>query len=288
MRVVLLFNARSGTGDAPKRVRHLAQALASDGHETISVDVRSAPDASSDALAAGADAAVIVGGDGSVHHALPALVRTCVPFWHAPLGTENLVARQFRHSRRSAPLRAALRAARTAEIDVGRCNGRLFLVMVSVGPDAGVVRRVAAARTGPITKLSYVLPTFREALDPSLGPIRAEADGVAFADAAPGIVVVANCRQYAARVDPCPDADIADGMLDAAFFPARSAAAALARLAAARLRFDAPGVRRARAKTITLAAPGLPAQVDGEAMTTDAASLRFEVLPAAARVLLPA
>ncbi len=47
-------------------------------------------------------------------------------------------------------------------------------------------------------------------------------DGEALDAPERGFVVVANSRQYGARFNPVPGADMADGLLDLAFFPCRT------------------------------------------------------------------
>jgi diacylglycerol kinase (ATP) len=290
VRVILLFNDRSGTGAAPRRVQHLSEALTAEGHHTLTLSVGAPETQIHDALKAegGAGAAIIVGGDGSVHHALPVLIRTAVPLWHAPLGTENLVARELRHSRRSGVIRAALAAPKVRTVDTGDCNGRAFLVMVSVGPDAGVIHRMSQRRTGPITKLSYTMPILREAFAPSLGPISIEVDGREVVGQLPGIAVVANSRQYATRIDPAAGAILDDGLLDIIFMPATSVAATLYRLAGARLRSHGQDVVRLRGKHVRILRGAVPAQVDGEALENASDVLEIAVRPGTLRVHSPA
>lgn len=266
---------------------HLASSIRGDGHEAVTVSVR-APVESIERALGGAGAAIIVGGDGSVHHALPLLVRTGVPLWHAPLGTENLVARELRHSRRSEPIRRALAAARVKSIDIAECNGRAFLVMVSVGPDAGVIHRMARGRTGPITRLSYAWPITREVFAPSIGPLTIEVDGRQVVNADIGIAVVANSRQYATRIDPAFGARIDDGMLDVAFMPASNVLVALYRLTRARFRDHGPEVVTAKGTSVRIIRGPVQAQIDGEAMHSPDDPLEFRVRPGILRVLQPA
>lgn len=49
-------------------------------------------------------------------------------------------------------------AGHAAQLDVGRADGRLFLLMLSAGFDADVVHRMAASRTGHITHWSWAKP----------------------------------------------------------------------------------------------------------------------------------
>jgi diacylglycerol kinase (ATP) len=265
----IVINPASGRGRAVPVADRLQAALHAAGIATSRwhVDALEAQLASNPAPRA----VLIVGGDGSVHHALPALQRAAVPFWHVPTGTENLIARELNHSARPDAVLRALRAGRSRPIDLIRVTpaspdhtSALAAVMLSVGPDAGVIARLDASRTGPITHASYLRPSILEAFAPSLAPISLWADGVEVINARPGWLVIANMRSFGARVNPCADARHADGLLDAMFVPATSAARVLAAMALLRLRLPVPGAIRRRAREFTLARGSCPVQADGE------------------------
>lgn len=290
MRLILLINSKSGTGGARARAGKIAHALTTAGHDCDHLDVADPPDA---ALAKfrRADAAIVVGGDGSVHHALPMLVDTGVPVYHAPTGTENLFAREFGMSRRSRAICAAAEAARITRCDVAVCARadappRPFAIMLSIGPDAGVMRRMAAARRGPITHLSYAGPVIRETFAPSLAPMTVEADDKTVVDNRPGVLIVANARQYALRIDPAWEARTDDGLLDLVFLPASSSLAMTAAFLAARFRVATPGSVRVRAADIRIQAPDAPVQIDGESVLS-ADRLHITVQPRALAILSP-
>ncbi|HVZ35702.1 MAG TPA: hypothetical protein VG963_24920, partial [Polyangiaceae bacterium] len=128
-----------------------------------------------------------------------------------------------------------------------------------------------------------------------------EVDGRALIQSQPGLVVVANSRQYAARLDPARSASMTDGLLDVVFYPHRS-----------RVRLGAWGLRTAlgvhtRSRSlitaqgkrvhIRCAGQAAPFQLDGECAgrllaeepdgDRDQTELRFEVRPGALRVLMP-
>ena len=171
---------------------------------------------------------VIAGGDGTLHHTLPAVINTGVPIYHLAMGTENLFARQFRMDRTPRTLDRTIKSWRTLDIDVATltlggstpANPHPFVLMCSIGPDASVIRRLDAARRGPISHLSYLKPIAAELLSPSLPRLTIEADGRRVVEDTPGMAVIANSRQYAMRIDPAMNASMTDGLLDIVFFPA--------------------------------------------------------------------
>jgi len=283
VRVLILSNRRSGRGRAEGVCRAAIDALVRAGHDAAPM-----PPAESDPLASAPDAVVVAGGDGSVHHLLPALAESGIPVYHLPLGTANLFARQFGMTRSKGALVRALAAMRTTDIDLIEFNGRPAAVMLSLGPDASVVHRLARVRTGPIRLGSYVAPFVAELRDWSPGVVSVEADGRGVVERGAGVLVVANMRHYGGRFDPAPGADPGDGLLDVVFLPAPGAGAFVRLAALSRLgrHLCRPGVVHARAREVRIEAGATPAQADGEAVGHPG-RIDVVVRPRALRVLLP-
>lgn len=285
MRVALVANPTSGRGRALPLREAVAAALAARGHEPVPLGLSEA------VRVREADAAVVFGGDGTLHGVLPALADG-PPVYHAPLGTENLFAREFAMRPDAGEVCSAVDRAASRTIDLGEaaCLGasRPFVVMLSVGPDAGVIRRLHMARRGPITHAAYIAPILGEALRPSLAPLTIVADGREVIRAATGTLVVANLRQYGLRIDPAPDADPADGLLDLVFMPCTTGLGVLARTLASRLRRHGAAVVRLRARAFEVRSErSVPVQADGECMPwgEGGLDLRLWVRPGAMRVL---
>lgn len=310
MIVAILVNPKSGRGRAGSVSAVIELTLRAKGHE-----VRLIPPGGGDELArglAGSNAALVIGGDGSVHHALPAMVAAGTPMYHVPLGTENLFARAFGMSRVADRVAAALERNRIVNIDVGTClaergSGRreaLFAVMCSLGPDASVIHRLHQVRNGPISHLSYVVPGLAEAFAPRFANVDISIDGGATRSGV-GMLVVANLKEYALRINPATNANPSDGRLDAVFMPASSGLGIVRRLGRAWLGHaatvdDAPrangrlpaapmrGVFYATANKIEINVDGAPVQLDGEAFVHAATRITLGIKPGALRVLLPA
>jgi diacylglycerol kinase family enzyme len=265
MNVLILHNPSSGTGSRRALVDESEQLLRADGHEVS----RMAPiDAGASDEIAHAELVVLAGGDGTVHHALPALVRSRAAMYHLPLGTENLFARHFGMDRHAVTLRRAVANPPIAEIDLGEANGRFFALVVSAGPDAGVIHDLASTRTGPISHLTYLAPMMRE-LRRTPAPLWIEADGTTIVQDRPGWAVVANLPDYAMRANPAPRADATDGLLDIVFMPASSTWRALRWFLAGRWGHaerhpDRVCVRASRVRIATSPGAAAPVQIDGE------------------------
>lgn len=243
----------------------------------------------------------IIGGDGTVHRALDFARREQLALYHIPMGTENLFSREFGMSRDLDLAIRSLEHPQLRTIDLATCASAtsppsLFAIMCSVGPDAAVIRRLSAARTGPIRHASYVAPIASELVNLEIPPLSIHIDGEPLVRDEPGLAVVANSRQYAMRVDPAHMADMSDGLLDLIFFPAASRIELLTHLIAARLRRADENAsvlhRRARHLRITSPLPSTAYQLDGEAgtppSTTQGLELTLSIVPSAVRVLLPA
>ncbi len=242
---------------------------------------------------------MVAGGDGTVLSVASTCAAMAVPIYHLPAGNENLFAREFGMDTNPNRLLRAILRGRTVSCDVGRCEwngagGALlprqslpFLLMASVGPDAGVVHRLHACRTKAVGHRAYAGPIVGELASPAISHVRVWREG----DTEPvidgrGMLVVANCRQYALRIDPCPEADPCDGLLDACFIPAETAVEALAALVRLRLRSGATVVRARAARLAVEVEPHARLQLDGEAAAADGIGTRLNLTVSPERLLV--
>jgi diacylglycerol kinase family enzyme len=269
VKLAFVVNERSGKG----RARPLADSFER-GIADIVDSIETAPigtDGESNVHPAisSCDAVVVFGGDGTMHSIAPIAAAAEKPVYHVPLGTENLFAREFRMSRDVARLRAAIDAWSVVEVDYGRCNGLPFLIMCSVGPDSSVIHRLAAERVGAISRSTYAPHVVRETLRPTIPTLDVEADGRLIVDGRRGIVIVANSRQYALRMDPARMASMTDGLLDVVFLPCTNSLKILTWGVRAFLRSirDGSNAVHTRAESVQIHSGDTPApvQVDGEA-----------------------
>jgi diacylglycerol kinase family enzyme len=104
-------------------------------------------------------AVVAAGGDGTVA-AIANQTPAGTPLVVYPLGTENLIARYFGYALRPRLVVHLLRAGQELAIDAGQAGEKLFVLMISAGFDAEVVRQVAEGRAGHIRRWTYFKPLF--------------------------------------------------------------------------------------------------------------------------------
>jgi diacylglycerol kinase family enzyme len=290
---MILYNPIAGAGRAAAAAESLESPLRQAGHD-LRLD-RTPADPPADWLDAELDdvgALVVVGGDGTVRLASGPAVRTGTPLYHFPLGTENLFARELGFDDSIPRLLQAIDRGRVRCLDVGVVEGQPFLLMTSMGFDAGVVHRLASRRVQSITHLSYLPPILNQLLRwrPSRLTVRVEHEVVV--DDEPGFVVVANSPQYAVRLNPAADASMTDGVLDVVFFPCRSSLAMLRWMLACRLgrQVRDPRLVYRKGKQISLrSATPRPYQLDGD-LPDDRSSvseLHFTLQPGVLPVLDP-
>jgi diacylglycerol kinase (ATP) len=272
VRVIVVHNPRSGSGRAASIASSAARAIRARGADVVEAPIGPGVDAAElRRLFHGAHSVFIAGGDGSVHHLAPILMETGAPVYHLPSGNENLFAREFGMSITPAAIARALEIQDHARIDTGEyCiaghTGR-FLLMAGFGPDASVIRRLAAARTKAIGHRAYVVPVLKEAIRPQFQKVTVCADGEEIVRNEPGMLIIANSRQYGLRIDPAFGASVTDGLLDLVFFPCSSPAGAIRWFLRSRLRrHDAkPGlVYRQAAEIRVETTEPTPFQLDGE------------------------
>ncbi|PRX92338.1 diacylglycerol/lipid kinase family protein [Allonocardiopsis opalescens] len=285
--IVLAANPRAGTRTG-RLVEPVRRALAADGAK-VTLVAEPGPDRAADALraavAAGADAVVALGGDGTVHTALQAVAGTPVALGVVPTGGGNDLARELGLPLRD--LRAAVRVARGSRvrvIDAARCGSRWFLSVLTTGVSARVAERVNAAprRLGPAR---YLLGVAAELGGLRPEPVALELDGTAWEGPAL-LVAVGNAGAFGAGMRICPRASLDDGLLDvvvvgpvsrarfATVFPSVYRGAHL----------GLPEVASWRARRVSLAAGGAAAHADGERLSP--APLTCEAVPGAVRFLV--
>ncbi len=164
-------------------------------------------------------AVVAGGGDGTV--ALVAnLAPPGTPVAILPLGTENLLAKYLHITADPVKIAQTIGEGVTIQIDAGQAGERLFLLMLGVGFDAEVVRRLHDQRTGHISHLSYAKPIFeaiRNYQYPELRVYCRDAAGESHNFTARWVFVV-NVPRYARGLAISPNAVADDGLLNVCTF----------------------------------------------------------------------
>lgn len=217
-KVIISINPFSGSSSGADAVEQLQRCLSEKGYQ-VSV-LSSIQDVCKLAieLSEGGElkAVVAAGGDGTVSllvNTLPSMT----PIAILPLGTENLLAKYFEVP--MDPLRVAelIDVGESVCLDVGRANGKIFLIMASCGFDAEVVRKLHSQRKGNIRHWSYVKPIWDSIRQYRYPKIQI------FVDHQPQPIQTSwafafNVPRYAMNLPIVADADPLDGELDLCTF----------------------------------------------------------------------
>lgn len=221
-RGVLIFTSpKAGTGQGHDRVLDLEAALRRAG---VPVSLLNAPAAlrqrTSDLDEAMQPGLIVAaGGDGTLalvaQHASPQ-----TPIVPMPLGTENLLARQFGYTNDVKMVTKTILEGHDQQIDAGLANGRLFLVMATCGFDAEVVRAMHLTRRGHITRWSYCGPILRAMRRYRFPELKVEIPDLAGAESFVLCrwAMLFNLPRYAASLGIEPEARETDGWLNLSAF----------------------------------------------------------------------
>lgn len=248
-------------------------------------------------LARGTDAVVVAGGDGTVSLAIQELAGTGVPLGIVPTGTGNDLAQALGlRDLDAAGAADAVLSGRTRTIDLARAtrpdgSGALYATVLASGFDSGVNDRANRMRW-PRGRIRYTLALLVEFLTLRGIPFAVELD---LADGSTACVsgdlvmaTVGNGPSYGGGIPICPDADLADGLLDVTLVrPA-------GRLRLLRLlprvyrgtHTALPQVETFRAHGVRLSSPGVTAYADGDPLGP--LPLEVRAVPRALRVFTPA
>jgi diacylglycerol kinase (ATP) len=288
-KVHLIINPRSGYGGQRLLLGDLHAALRQAGMEVVEYTTTGPRDAARYAktIAAPASAAIVWGGDGTVNEVADGLAGSSVPLLPRPAGTENLLAKELHVPGDPHAIARIVRAGRVADCDVGVVNGRHFLLIIGIGFDGEVVRRLAAVRTGHISHLSYFWPLWRTFWEHDFPRLRVVADGrEVFNDY--GLAFVGNISRYAVGLRICRDARHDDGLLDLVVFHCRQQTGLMWHAAWTLLRLHPllGDVVYRQAQSISISsAPPAACQVDGDAGPST--PLEISLAPWRVRLIIP-
>ena len=182
MRATVLVNAAAGVKarESDEESERIVAGLEARG---VSATIRQVPgpeltDAARDAAAAGAEAVVMAGGDGTVSAGAAALTGGDCPMGVLPLGTLNHFARDLGIPQDLEGALEVVASGIVRRVDVGEANGRVFVNNASIGlyPHAVLVREkqqdergtgkwlamfraaVATLRRFPVVRVTLQLP----------------------------------------------------------------------------------------------------------------------------------
>ena len=293
-RVTVLTNPMSGHGNAPHAAEKAVARFQEIGVDVIEIVGRDAEHARllvDEALAAGTDALVVVGGDGVIRLALQALARGDVPLGIVPAGTGNDHAREYGIPVGD-PAAAVdiIAAGRTETVDLGLIRGddgtqTWFGTIAATGFDSLVSDRVNRM-SWPHGRMRYNLAIVAELSKLRLLPFRLVFDGEREVVCELTLAAFGVTRSYGGGMLICPDADHTDGLLDVTMVASAS------RLKLMRLfptvfkgtHTALEEVSTDRARTVLVECPDINAYADGDYVCPLPAEI--SAVPGALRMLV--
>ncbi len=182
-----------------------------------------------------------------------------------------------------------IRQGRTRAIDVGLVDGRPFFNVAGFGFDIAVIEDSRRKRFWR-GHLVYLLSALRQLRSYKGFDLRMTAAGRDLGSRPSLMLIVANARHFGGVFRIAPEADPADGLLDAVHFGNGNLRRRLAVMKAliAGTHRRAPEVTMVRAGTLTLSFAAPPAfEVDGEWIQSENKDIEITVAPGALPVLAP-
>jgi diacylglycerol kinase (ATP) len=215
------MNPRAGSRSRHQHVAEIQNTLESSGFEILmTTDLAALHGLAASGLQSGKLRSVLaIGGDGTA-----SVVRNHVPLeiplLNVPMGTENLLGRYLGQLATAEAVRRTVEDGVVISLDLGKAGDKVFLLMISAGFDAQVIRSLHENRRGNIRRSAYFLPTVRTISGYTYPPMRlySEADD---ATASPRLcrwLFGFNLPLYALGLPIAPDAVATDGLLDVCTF----------------------------------------------------------------------
>ncbi len=291
MKVRAILNPRAGVGTGRTREAvERGRPSWTDYAVYLTREAGHATQLAREAVAAGADLVLAVGGDGTVNEVARGLLGSLAALGIVPVGSGNGLARALRIPLRPEAALAALEGGARRRMDVGFLNGRPFLNVAGVGFDAAVghafhERGRRGGRRGLLGYVRLSLAELRSYRPPRLA-IEVAAERL---DLTAFVVTFANGPQYGSGAFINPGAKLDDGRLEVVVFesgPLWRTFFAASRLFLGGLE-RSPGYRLLAGSAATVTA-GAPAAIhcDGDPAGT-AQRIDVSLQPCALEVVVP-
>jgi diacylglycerol kinase (ATP) len=277
--------AGNGMGARPAAVaRPRLRAAGFTGADLVGRDADEARVLAEAAVADGAEALVVCGGDGLVHLGAQVVAGTDTPLGIIPAGTGNDVAR-YLDLPRTDPADAAdvVIGSRRRRIDLARSGDRYFVTVLAAGFDANVNER-ANRMSWPKGQMRYNLATLAELRTFEPIPYTLELDGATRRlDAM--LVAVGNGPSFGGGLRITEGALFDDGMLDVVIIKPMTKPDLIRTYPKLfkGTHIHHPQYEHHRVREVTVAAPGIVTYADGERF--GALPLTVECAPGALQVL---
>ncbi|MCW2838792.1 MAG: diacylglycerol kinase [Aeromicrobium sp.] len=289
MHLALVVNPTSGKQRGAAIARRAADRLHRAGHTTTTIQGEDAPaarDRLKQAIDAGLDGVVVVGGDGALHGVLEHVADSDLVFGLIPAGTGNDTARSLGIPAKDVDAAVDLVVAgHVRTIDLARTDEAFVATVIASGFDSLVNER-ANAMTWPRGNMRYNLAIIAELRAFRPLEFSLTLDGRTIEREAM-LVAVGNGPSFGGGLRICEGASMDDGLLDVVVINPVSKAKLL-RVFPQLYRgthVTIPEFERHRVRQVTLSSPGIVAYGDGERLGP--LPITATIRPGALRVFAP-
>lgn len=299
--VMIIYNPAAGPREMLREVQAVARKWQEERGWSVLLRITERPGMATDlayeAALEGFEWVIAAGGDGTVNEVANGLVGMPAALGVLPVGTGNVWARQLGlpvyplvHPLRIQVAAHLLEAAREHTIDVGRANGRYFLLWAGIGLDAQVAQQMEprTRNTKRLGALAYLIAAAMIARDFPAMRATVIVDGRRRVKGRTLVVLVANAQLYGGLVRIAPQAVLDDGYLNICVFRGMGLPWAIRHF------FNVFGGRHLQDPAVKFfvgrhvvveTRPVVPVQVDGEPIGYT--PMAFEVVPRSLRILVP-
>ena len=240
-----------------------------------------------EAVAAGADLILVLGGDGTINEVANGMIPSRVPLGIVPGGTANVLANELGLGNGLERAIARLGKCEERRIAAGRLctpfrDPRFFLLMAGAGLDATIVTKVNPGLKARAGKLAYWAAGLGEFFT-TVGQFNAKIDG---RQTQHGFALVSRVRNYGGDMEIASEASLLSNDFEVVLFEGSNPLRYAAYMTAVTLRQvkSMPGVQAVRAQRVEFSGSA-HLQIDGEYAGRLPASL--EMAPDALTLLIP-
>ncbi|MBN2237499.1 MAG: YegS/Rv2252/BmrU family lipid kinase, partial [Bacteroidales bacterium] len=213
-KISILINPISGTGKQAKALSALKEHLNAtlfDAEMKESSKKGDITRLAKEAVISGADAVIVVGGDGTINEAIQALVGTKTALGIIPIGSGNALARHLKIPISIKKSIQRINLFKTKQVDTAQLNSHTFVSLAGIGFDAQVAKKFSLGKKRGLW--NYIRITVREFFSSSEKEYDLVLDGenrraTAF------MIVFANANQFGNNLVISPEGIIDDGFLD--------------------------------------------------------------------------
>ena len=240
-----------------------------------------------DAVAAGADLILVLGGDGTINEVANGMIPSRVPLGILPGGTANVLANELGLGNGLERAIGRLGSCQERRIAVGKLctpfrDPRYFLLMAGAGLDATIVTKVNPALKARAGKLAYWFAGLGQFFS-AVGQFQAKIDD---RQTQHGFALVSRVRNYGGDMEIASNASLLNNDFEVVLFEGSNPLRYAAYMTAVTLHQvkSIPGVRAVRADRIEFSGSA-HLQIDGEYAGRLPASI--EIAPDALTLLIP-